>query len=60
MTTYRVVVSGCDDATEVDIDLDDAEAATVTRLAEAIAAKSEFGCQPTMRIRVAPLTEEDL
>lgn len=50
MTTYSVIVSGCDDSTIVDIELTDVEAATVRRLADLVTAASGYGCQPVMRI----------
>lgn len=50
MSGYSVVVSGCDDSTEVEVELTDTEAATVRRIAGLVTEASEYGCQPVMRI----------
>lgn len=47
---YRVVVSGCDDTTVLDIELTDAEFAAVKRVADAVTAASTYGCEPRMYV----------
>ena len=50
MTAYRVILHGCDDATYIDIDLTDDEAATIRRLSAASEESSSYGCEPVMTI----------
>lgn len=50
---YRVRVSGCDDETEVVVQLTAAEADTVGRIASEVTATSSFSCMPTMVIEPA-------
>jgi hypothetical protein len=45
-----VSITGCDDTTEVTIDLTETEFAGVRRLAEATAAASLDSCQPVIRV----------
>lgn len=50
---YRVSVVGCDDQTDITIELTDAEAAAVEHVAEAITAASAYPCQPVMNVAEA-------
>lgn len=50
MKAYTVHISGCDDSTTAQVDLTDAEAAAVAKVARAITATSDYGCMPTMFI----------
>lgn len=47
---HLVSITGCDDTTEVTIDLTETEFAGVRRLAEATAAASLDSCQPVIRV----------
>lgn len=54
----RINVSGCDDATVVDLELTESELATVQKVADAITAESGCICMPTMKVSVrAPQAE---
>lgn len=46
----RVTVEGCDGVTIVDLDLTDAEYATLERIAAATVAMSETPCEPVVKI----------
>lgn len=59
MTTWTVTVTGCDDSTRIDIELDDLEAAAVSRVSEAITAASGEICQPRMSIKLATDGEDE-
>lgn len=48
--TYVINISGCDDSTYVELELDAHAASVVERLAAATHAESTYGCQPTMTI----------
>lgn len=54
MATARVVVTGCDDRTELMIDVSEAELDFLLSLAEGITERSQFDCQPTMTVEVLP------
>lgn len=54
---YLVEVSGCDDATVLIIQAEDAEFAIIKELADKVTEASTYACQPTMSIREA--TEDD-
>lgn len=58
MSLYHLRASGCDDATEVLLELTDTEAATVQQVAERITATSRYACMPRVAIRLA--TPEDI
>lgn len=47
---HRVIISGCDDRTEVTIDLTETELAGIQRLAAATATASDGACQPVLRV----------
>lgn len=49
--SYLVHITGCDDVTELAIDLDPDELATVQRLAAASRDASEYGCQPKIEVQ---------
>jgi len=57
MTAYIVGASGCDDSTYALVDLNDTEAATIRRVAEAVNVRSTYGCMPT--IRITPKADAD-
>lgn len=60
MTIHGIRVSGCDDATHVNLDLTETELAVVRRLAAALEEASSYSCQPTMRVFDGPTdTGED-
>lgn len=59
MATYTVRVKGCDDTTEFEIELDEHEFATATRLAEACNAASDGGCQPRIEIQEGGIPDDD-
>mgnify|MGYP001064576776 CR=1 FL=1 len=48
---YKIIVSGCDDSTEVSMELTDEEFKLIQKLAEKITATSSYGCMPTMDIK---------
>jgi hypothetical protein len=48
--SWRISVDGCDDSTTVEMDLTEAEAAVVERVARAITEESSYGCMPTMTL----------
>lgn len=48
MSRRLIHVGGCDDSTNVILDLTDAEYAVVQRVAKAVTAASRYGCQPTI------------
>lgn len=58
MTTYVILVEGCDDYTKILMDLSDSEADLIRRVAEAITAASTYDCMPTMRIRIDECSEK--
>ena len=47
---YKIEVDGCDDTTELEIELSDFEYLFVKDLAKKITAASTCGCQPRMSI----------
>lgn len=51
MSAFDIVVQGCDDATEITVDLTPAKLAFLTEIAERITAASEVGCMPRMTIQ---------
>lgn len=52
MTTYRITAQGCDDSTEVDLELTDDEVRTVRMLAAAVtAAAGDSGCKPRLKVQ---------
>jgi|HubBroStandDraft_1064217.scaffolds.fasta_scaffold287526_2 hypothetical protein len=57
MTVYEIRLSGCDDSTSFAMELADAEAELMQRVAARSKEASEFGCQPVMA--VGPLTPSD-
>ena len=52
---YHIRVQGCDDKTEIDMDLTDAQAAIIKLMAERVTETSESGCMP--RIYVTDMEE---
>lgn len=54
---YLINCSGCDDSTQITIDLTDKQLAFVKYLADQITQTSTYGCMPTMH--VCPLDEVD-
>lgn len=59
MTRYQVALVGCDESTQLVMDLTDDERATIERLAVASRATSEYPCMPILKIEVASETEGD-
>lgn len=57
-TRYIVRVQGCDDTTNVVVDLTPAELSTVKRIAELVTLHGG-GCAPIMQIHVAEETTDD-
>jgi hypothetical protein len=51
MSTVDIVVQGCDDATEITVNLTATKLAFLTEIAEKITAASETGCMPKMTVR---------
>jgi len=49
-STYTLTLSGCDDATYIDVNLTDAEHALLVTIAEMTEAASSYGCQPVLNI----------
>lgn len=47
---HRIVLSGCDDTTYVDLDLTAGELACAQRIARESERQSNYGCMPTMRV----------
>jgi hypothetical protein len=47
---YKVQVIGCDDSTDVDIELDIHEFRLVDRIARLISDKSTYPCEPKMTV----------
>ena len=50
-TSLRVTLDGCDDATEVVLDVTPDERAFLDRLSALINSESTFQCMPTMNVR---------
>ena len=50
MAAYNIALAGCDDQTNVEMDLTDDEAALLERVAAATRQASQFGCMPTMTL----------
>ena len=50
MKTYKISVDGCDDSTEIEMELTGAEWALVKWIAQKITEASTYGCMPTMEI----------
>lgn len=51
----KVSLHGCDDSTDVELDVTEAEYKTLEMMAGAVEVASEYGCQPTMTVRVLEL-----
>lgn len=49
---YKISVNGCDDSTEFVMDLDEAEAALIMKVAEICTNTSTYGCMPTMDVEL--------
>ena len=47
---YKIQVIGCDDSTDVDIELDIHEFRLIDRIARLITDKSTYRCEPTMQV----------
>lgn len=56
---YAINVQGCDDNTEVVMELTPDEWDIIARLTALINATSTYGCMPTMSLREADLDEEE-
>lgn len=52
MKTVKITVDGCDDYTEVTMQMTDAELAFLQKVAAAITNASEYGCMPRMEVKV--------
>ena len=50
MSAYEIRLDGCDDSTSFAMELTDAEAGLLERVAALSKEASEFGCQPTMTV----------
>ncbi|MFJ7748682.1 hypothetical protein ACIQXM_01850 [Arthrobacter sp. NPDC097144] len=50
---YYITLSGCDDKTEIVLNLDDDQVGTLRKFATRINQRSEFSCQPKMKITEA-------
>lgn len=56
MGLVDITLSGCDDSTRLfDVELTEAEFATVTRIAALSVEASDYNCMPIMRIAQSPL-----
>ena len=53
MTTYVIRLSGCDEATEFVVDLDDTERAALERVAVLSRKNSDYACKPHMTVTLA-------
>lgn len=51
MSEYLITLSGCDDSTRAVIELTDREHEVMQRVAEAVNARSRYGCQPEIEIK---------
>lgn len=49
-----VWISGCDDVTRLDLNVNDAELAAFKRLERASLEESEVSCQPIVRVKATP------
>ena len=62
MTTSRtayVFTMGCDASNLIEVELTDEEFATVKRVAEAMTAASEYGCEPDLYVSRTSKTEAE-
>lgn len=50
MFNIRVYVSGCDDTTIVELEVNKHDFKVIETLAEVVTAASTYGCMPTMRV----------
>ena len=50
MSRCRILLNGCDDSTEVVVNIDDAEVEFLKTIAELTVAASTYGCMPTMKV----------
>ena len=50
MTLYQIAARGCDESTEIELDLTPAEAEVVARVAVAINRASTYDCMPRLYI----------
>lgn len=57
MKRYIIILHGCDDRTDVEMELSESEAEVVNRVAVAINAESTYRCKPTMSIEELPFSE---
>ena len=55
MSVYRLILEGCDDSTEIDVELTAEQHAFVTDLAAKFDDAVTYGCMPGLLIR--PLTD---
>jgi hypothetical protein len=56
---YEIKLSGCDDSTRFVMDLDDAEAALLERVAARSQEASSYGCEPRMYLTTPPPEEDE-
>jgi hypothetical protein len=59
MTAYEITLKGCDDSTTFAMDLADADAELLERVAARSKETSEFACQPVMTVRAADVDTPD-
>jgi len=52
MKSYTIYLHGCDDTTEFEIELTEAQAELVRIMVDKSEEASEYGCQPVMQIFV--------
>lgn len=50
MQKIRVIVSGCDDSTIIEIEVSDEELTFIKTLAKKITVASTYSCKPTMQV----------
>lgn len=56
---YLIRLSGCDAVTKLHMDLTDAEADTVRRIAAASTAASELSCEPVLSLTLSTGQDEE-
>ena len=50
MAKYLISVDGCDDSTEIEVDLTPTQFKLLERIAEQVSEKANYGCMPSMSI----------
>lgn len=57
-TDYHISVSGCDDSTEIVLNLDEPQISTFRKISDRLNERSSYGCMPKIAIREA--TADDI